>query len=136
METEWRIARARLRELLQEKGRASHTELAARVGYSVAWVRKWRKWLAQVGPDDEQVLYGQSHRPKHIPRQVSTALEERIIALRVTLSEQYIRKIGARTIAAYLKREAAQWADGVPTSSATIWRILRRQQSIFVTVQR
>ena len=136
METEWRIARARLRELLQENGQASHPELAERVGYSVAWVRKWRKRLAQVSPDDDQVLYGQSHRPKHSPRRVSTALEERIIALRVTLSEQYNRKVGARTIAAYLKREAAQWAEGVPASSATIWRILRRRQYIFVPVQR
>ena len=118
METEWRIARAQLRELVQENDQASHAELAERVGYSVAWVRQWRKRLAQVGPDDDQILYGQSHRPKHIPRQVSTALEERIIALRVTLSEQYNRKVGARTIAAYLKREAAQWAEGVPASSA------------------
>jgi hypothetical protein len=48
----------------------------------------------------------------------------------VTLSVEYNRKVGARTIAAYLRKEVAQWAGVVPTSSATIWRILRRRQYI------
>src|SRR5512142_1003710 len=121
METEWRVARARLRGLLRENGQASHRALAEQSGYSVAWVRKWRKRLAQAPPDDEQVLGSQSHRPKHIPRQVSVAVEERIIELRVTLSEQYNRPVGARTIAAYLREEAAQWEGVVPTSTRTIW---------------
>lgn len=136
METEWRVARARLRDLLGENGQASHRELAEQLGYSVAWVRKWRKRLAQAPPDDKQVLFGQSHRPKHIPRQVSEAVEERIIELRVTLSEKYNRTVGARTIAAYLREEAAQWAGVVPTSTRTIWRILRRRQYIVVSTPR
>ena len=114
METEWRIGRARLRELLQENGQACHGELAQQLGYSVAWVRKWRKRLAQAAPDDDQVLLGQSHRPKHIPRRVREQVEERIVALREALSEQYNRTVGARTIAIYLKREAAQWEGVVP----------------------
>jgi hypothetical protein len=130
METEWRIGRARLRELLQENGQACHGELAQQLGYSVAWVRKWRKRLAQAAPDDDQVLLGESHRPKHIPRRVREQVEERIVALRETLSEQYNRTVGARTIATYLKREAAQWEGVVPASSATIWRILRKRQYI------
>src|SRR5579862_4257615 len=132
METEWRVARARLRDLLRENGQASHQELAEQLGYSVAWVRKWRKRLAQAPPDDEQVLYGQSHRPQHIPRCVSLQIEERIIELRVSLSEQYHRTVGARTIAAYLQHEAAQLEGIVPASSRTIWRILRRRQYILV----
>jgi hypothetical protein len=88
METEWRIARAQLRTLLQENGQASHGELAEATGYSVSWVRKWRKRLAQASPGDAQVLNGQSHRPRHMPRQVTGEVEERIIALRVALSEQ------------------------------------------------
>lgn len=63
METEWRIARTRLRELLQDNSQASHRELAEATGYSVSWVRKWRKRLAQAPPGAEQVLNGQSHRP-------------------------------------------------------------------------
>src|SRR5215831_7632127 len=130
METEWRIARARLRDLLRENAQASHRDLAEALGYSMSWVRKWRKRLAQAAPDDEQVLYCQSHRPKHIPRQVSVQVEERIGALRETLSEQYNRTVGARTISSYLKREAALWEGVVPVSSATIWRILRKRQYI------
>src|SRR5258708_38856119 len=128
METEWRVARARLRDLLRENAQACHRELAEQLGYSGAGVRKWRKRLAQAAPDDEQVLYGQSHRPKHSPNRVCEQVEERIIALRVTLSEQYNRLVRARTIAAYLRKEAAQWEGEGPTSSATIWRILRRRQ--------
>ncbi len=120
METEWRIARARLRDLLRENAHVCHRELADQLGYSVAWVRKWRKRLAQATPEDDQVLNGQSHRPKHIPHRVSEPVEERIIELRVVLSEQYNHPVGARTIAAYLRKEAAHWAGGVPTSSATI----------------
>src|SRR5262249_46657796 len=112
METEWRIARARLRELVQENAQACHGELAEALGYSVAWVRKWRARLAQAGPDDDQVLLGQSHRPKHCPRQVRKEVEEQIVGLRETLSEQYNRTVGARTIASYLKREASLW-EGV-----------------------
>src|SRR5262249_13354600 len=67
---------------------------------------------------------------KHSPRRVREPVEERIVALRETLSEQYHRTVGARTIAAYLKREATQWEGVVPASSATIWRILRRRQYI------
>ncbi len=136
METEWRITRTRLRDLLRENAHACHRDLAEQLGYSVAWVRKWRKRLAQAAPDDEQVLYGQSHRPKHSPRRVSEQVEERIIELRVTLSEQYKRTVGARTIAAYLRKEATQWEGVVPTSSATIWRILRRRQYSLVSTPR
>ena len=135
METEWRIARAQLRTLLQDNGQASHRELAEATGYSVSWVRKWRKRLAQAPPGDEQVLNGQSHRPRHMPRQVSVEVEERIIALRVALSEQYHRTVGPRTIAAYLKHHAAEGRVGGPTSSATIWRILRKRQYILDPVR-
>ena len=130
METEWRLARERLRDLLREDAKHSHREVAEQLGYSVTWVRKWRRRLAQAAPEDEQVVHSQSHRPKTIARQVSAQVEERIIALRLTLSEQYNRQVGARTIAAYLQRETAQLAGLVPTSSATIWRILRRRQCI------
>ncbi len=136
METEWRVARARLRDLLRENAQASHPELAEQLGYSVSWVRKWRKRLAKAAPEDEQVLHSQSHRPKRIPHRVSELVEERIITLRVSLSEQYHRKVGARTIAAYLKHEASHWDGIVPTSSRTIWRILRRRQYILVAPPR
>src|SRR5689334_7210740 len=120
METEWRIARERLWEHLREDRQASHRALAKQLGYSVTWVRKWRKRLEQAAPGDERALNSQSHRPKTNPRRVSPQVEHRIIELRVALSEQYHRRAGARTIAAYLRQEAATLAGVVPTSSATI----------------
>ena len=67
METEWRLARERLRDLLGEDTKRSHRELAEQLGYSVAWVRKWRRRLAHAASEDEQVLHSQSHRPKRLP---------------------------------------------------------------------
>jgi len=52
------------------------------------------------------------------------------------MSEQYNRAVGARTIAAYLRKEAAQWEGVVPTSSSTSWRILRRRQYILTSTRR
>ena len=130
METEWCIARAQLREQLGDNPKASHRQLAEALGYSVAWVRKWRKRLAGAPPDDETVLHCQSHRPKTIPRKVSEAMEERIVAMRATLSEEYNRKVGPRTIAAKLRQAAPEGEGIVPTSTATIWRILHRRQAI------
>lgn len=132
METEWRIARGQLRELLVETPSAHPRELAAQLGYSVGWVRKWRKRLTQTNSQDEQVLCCQSHRPKHLVRQLAAQVENRILDLRVTLSEQYHRKVGARTIAAYLRREATEQTGTRAPCSSTIWRILRRRQVILV----
>ena len=132
METEWRIARAQLRELLSETPQASHRQLADALGYSIGWVRKWRPQLMTSHPDDETILNSQAHRPKRIIQKVSPALEDHIIALRFNLSEQYHRKVGSRTIAAYLKRERLQDETVVTLSSTSIWRILRRRQMILV----
>ena len=135
METEWRIARAQLRERLQDHPKSSASELAEQMKYSVSWVHKWRKRLAKVAAEDEQVLNGQSHRPKNPVQRISEAMENRIIGLREALSEQYNRKVGARTIIAYLKREGDSAGDKIPTSTATVWRILRRRQYILPPIK-
>ena len=128
MEPEWRIARAQLRELIQENPDMSHEEAARQLRRSVTWVCKWRKRFRN--NTAENAVNSQPHRPKYIPVQVALAVEERIVALRISLSVQYNRQVGPRTIAAYLKREKDSLPGLVPTSSATIWRILRRRQYI------
>ena len=50
----------------------------------------------------------------------------------MALSERFNRVVGARTIASYLRQEAETSPGIVPTSSATIWRILRRRQYILL----
>ena len=133
METEWRVARAQLHELIQENPQIGHEEAAIRLGYSITWVCKWRKRFKD-NHIDEMTVNSQPHRPKHIPIKVPVDVEERIVVLRLSLTEQYNRKVGPRTIAAYLKREKDAWSGLVPTSSATIWRILRRRQYILPPV--
>ena len=130
METEWRVARAHVRDLVQDKPQASHRELADQLGYSMGWVRKWRKRLKQAAPDDDQILLSQSHCPKQMVRRVSAPMEERIIALRIRLSDHYHRQVGSRTIAAYLKRGGPLENGVAPPSSTTIWRVLHRRQYI------
>ena len=130
METEWCVARAQLRELLKETPNASDRDLAEALGYSPAWARKWRKRLGQAEANDEAVLHCLSHRPKTIARQVSEAMEERIVQMRQTLSAEYNRKVGPRTIVARLRKDPPEGEGIVPTSTATIWRILRRRHAI------
>ena len=83
METEWRVARAQLREQLIDNPQSTHEALATQLGYSVSWVRKWRKRLANTPLADQSVLSCESHRPKRIAKQVSEAVEIRIIELRL-----------------------------------------------------
>ena len=133
METEWRIERSQLRELIRENPKISHEEAARQLGHSVTWVCKWQERF-KTNDNEETAINSLSHRPKHIPIQVPMLVEERIVALRVGLSAQYNRTVGPRTIATYLKREKEQLPGLVPTSSATIWRILRKRQYILSAI--
>ena len=134
METEWRVERSQLRELIRENPKISHEEAARQLGHSVTWVCKWQGRF-KTNDNEEMSINSLSHRPKHIPHQVSEQVEERIVALRISLTEQYNRTVGPRTIAAYLKREKEIWPGPVPSSSATIWRILRKRQYILSPIR-
>jgi hypothetical protein len=102
METEWHVARARLRDLLQQQPEISHAEAAKAIGYSKGWVRKWRKRIA-TNPADEGVLCGLSRRPHRSPTRIPQAAEECVVELRTSLAEIYHRTVGARTIFAHLR---------------------------------
>jgi transposase InsO family protein len=128
MEAEWRVARARLRDLLREQPGISHGEAAKHIGYSVSWVRKWRKRIGQA-EDEEAAITSLSRRPKHSPKRISEAAEERIIGLRTGLAEIYHRTVGPRTISAYLRLLQGQ-QPALLISPTTIWRVLRRRQYI------
>jgi transposase-like protein len=127
MEAEWRVWRARLRDVLRDQPEISTQEAARQLGRSAAWVRKWRERLRGAG-EDEAVLNGQSRRPKESPNRLALAVEERIVELRLGLSEVFHRVVGPRTILAYLRTLGGEqrW----PRSTATIWRVLRRRQLI------
>ncbi len=102
MEADWIVARAQLRAYLSQNPQASHREVAEALGYSRSWVRKWRRRLAGAPPDDEVVLHSRSRRPHTCPRRVAAAVEERVVALRLSLGERFHRKVGGWTILHYL----------------------------------
>jgi len=88
-------------------------------------VRKWRRRIAQL-PDDA-ILYGHSRARKTPSHQkTSQIVEARILELRRELTAQLGRIAGQRTILFYLHEDETLKQEGVrvPTSQATIWRIL------------
>ena len=80
------------------------------------------------GPDG---LKPKSKRPRSSPTRVPSAVEEEIVALRKTLSDQGL-DAGAHTIAYHLTHRRRPHRTPVP-SVATIWRVLARRG--FVTPQ-
>ena len=86
-----------------------------------------RQWVHQLvtryHTEGARAYLARSRRPRHNPRAVRAALEERIIELRKTLSKAGY-DAGAHTIAEHLARDPA--ITEVPAVS-TIWRILTRR---------
>lgn len=132
MEEEWQRDRARLRTLLKEHPNWTKPELAQAVGRCISWVKKWCKRLAEVDPDDVQVLLSrsrahQSRYPCWDPR-----VEQRIVAMREQPPENLRRVPGPKALLYYLPRDPEVQALQVPLprSTRTIWRILHKHGCI------
>jgi transposase InsO family protein len=126
------MARVKLRELQQEHPDWSHGEMAEAVGYSVSWVRKWRKRLAKAPPDNEQVLLGQS-RANHMAPRLSEVVIRRILEIRDDPPDNLERKPGPKAILYYLhKKDEPLKAEGhyLPRSTRTIWKVLDQHHRI------
>jgi transposase InsO family protein len=102
----------------------SKGEVARTYGISRRWVHELVKRFEVEG---EAGLQPRSRRPWTSPQQVSQAVEDEIVALRKTLSEQGL-DAGAVTIAAHLTIR-----HGATPAPSTIWRVLSRRG--FVTPQ-
>jgi transposase InsO family protein len=96
----------------------SVAELAAAHGVHRSWIYKL---LARYRAEGEAGLAPRSRRPRTSPAAVSQSLENEIVLLRKTLSEEGL-DAGAVTIHWHLSRNH----DTVPSVSST-WRILRRR---------
>ena len=103
--------------------------LAAAVGRSERWVRKWLQRFETVTDPHFGMYRSHSRAPKKRPRQTPDIVKDAICELRETLSETYHRPAGATLIRHYLHRDATlKQADHfIPTSSRTITRILRER---------
>lgn len=126
MEISWIRKRAELRELQQQHPDWTDQQLAYHLDMSRSWVQKWRQRLAGTDPKDDSVLLSRSRARLTSPKQVSTILEAKVIHLRQTLSEDYHRRVGARTILYHLQHdpELQRLKVFVPRSTSTVHGIL------------
>lgn len=128
MEEHWYADRSRLRALLATHPQRSNPELAAQLGRSVGWVKKWKRRLRAAPPDDETVLRGHSRARQHPPAAVARAVVDRILAIRDQPPANLQRVPGPKAILYYLERDGELAASGarLPRSTRTVWRILTR----------
>jgi transposase InsO family protein len=133
MQTEhWVADRAQLQHLLHAHPEWTHKELAAWVGRSLGWVKKWVKRLREAPEDDISVLFGlpRGRRKPYPP--LDPLVEERILAIRENPPEHLQRVPGPKAILYYLARDAEvlEHAVPLPRSTRTIWKVLRRHGCI------
>lgn len=102
----------------------SKAEVARSYGLSRTWVHEL---VARYQAEGDAGLEPRSRRPRSNPAQTPRAVEDAIVTLRKTLTDDGL-DAGAATIAAHLHRR-----HGTAPSTATIWRILVRRG--FVTPQ-
>ncbi len=126
MEAQWQSDRSALRDLLQSRPDLSLKEMAARVGRSYSWAKKWAKRLASAPPDDLAVLvsHSRAHRAPY-PTWDSLVLR-RLEQIRLLPPEGLQRTPGPKAILYYLPRDEELRERGcpLPRSTSTIWKLL------------
>jgi Integrase core domain len=131
MEDQYYADRATLRHLLRTHPEWTQKEMAASIGRSVAWVKKWAQRLRAAPPDDTSVLWSRSRARHHPPPRVAPAVVERILEIRDQPPEGLRRTPGPKAILYYLHRDPQMRArGGLPRAPRTIWRILVQQGRI------
>jgi transposase InsO family protein len=127
-------ARASLCYLLDQHPDWTAAQLAAALGYSVAWVKKWRKRVraAQAaGVPLEEILPGQSRARKTPPSQTHPVVVQTILSIRDQPPEGLRRVPGQQAIRYYLERDPALQFFQLPIPSCkTIYRVLKANQRI------
>jgi transposase InsO family protein len=129
---EWIADRALLRRLLHDHPEWTQPQLAAAVGRSLGFVKKWVKRLRQAPQGDVSVLFGLPPGRKTAYPQIDPLVEERILAIRDEPPENLKRIPGPKAIQYYLGRDPALQghAAPLPQSTRTIWKVLRRHGRI------
>jgi transposase InsO family protein len=97
-------------------------EVAAAHGMSKSWLYELLARYRELGPDG---LKPTSRRPHSSPTRVSAEIEQEIVELRKSLTEEGL-DAGASTIHYHLQRGHRRRRQVVP-SVATIWRVLSRR---------
>lgn len=132
MEADWVAQRCALFYLSRHHPEWTYAELAATVGRSESWVKKWLARLKHARMIDLSLFHSRSHLRHTPPPSTPQPVEERILALRDEPPDHLRRVPGPRTILAFLHRdpEALALALPLPRSTRTIWQVLRRSGRI------
>jgi Homeodomain-like domain-containing protein len=134
MTTSYYAERANLYRLQQVHPQWSHQQLAATLGRSREWVKKWRKRFREEVAADlplEQVLQGHGRARIHPPPRTPAPVVERVLSIRDAPPQGLRRVPGPEAIAYYLHQEAEQEAEPLPVPSCrTIYRLLKAHQRI------
>ena len=127
-------ARANLYHLWQQHPTWKHSELAAALGSSKEWVKKWLKRFREAqatGESLEHVLPGHSRARTHPPVKTHPFVVEQVLAIRDQPPEGLRRVPGQEAIHYYLQRDPAlQFFQVAVPSYKTIYRILKSHQRI------
>src|SRR5215467_12684455 len=128
MEAQWIADRAALRCLSRQHPQWTQEELAACLGRSVSWVRKWLKRLGQARADDLDILRSRSRARRTPPPPPDPRLVEKIAEIREHPPKNLKRTPGPRAILFYLQQDTGLQATSIPLprSTRTVWKILRR----------
>jgi len=117
-----------------------HAALAAAIGSSKGWVKKWLKRLREeqaAGVPLADILSGHARARKHPPVKTAALVVEQVLAIRDQPPEGLRRVPGQQAIRYYLERDGALLFFQLPIPSAkTIYRILKAHDRIPESKQR
>lgn len=131
MEEQWLIDRQKLRDGLGEDPCRPYPELAAEVGRSLGWVKKWAPRL-KANLHDDSVLR-RRYSPRHYTRPSrSVQVVEKILDMRDHPPDHLRRTPGPQAILYYLHHDSDPQAAGLrlPRSTRTVWQVLDQHQRI------
>src|SRR5258708_5263426 len=98
MEAQWQADRSALRDLLRSRPDLTLKQMAALLGRSSDWARKWVRRLATAPPDDVQVLSWQSRARKTPPPTWDALVLRRIEQIRLHPPEGLQRIPGPKAL--------------------------------------
>ncbi len=128
MEAEWQADRSLLRELIRSRPDLSLKQIAAQIGRSYSWAKKWAKRLALAPPDDLEVLHSRSRARKTPAPAWDPLVLRRVEQIRLFPPEGLQRTPGPKAILYYLPRDEQVQQRGcrLPRSTRTIWKFLHQ----------
>ena len=127
-------ARANLYHLWQQHPAWDHATLAAALGSSKGWVKKWLKRFREAqaaGVPLADILPGHARARKHPPVKTHALVVQQVLAIRDQPPEGLRRVPGQQAIRYYLERDGALLFFQLPVPcTKTIYRILKAHDRI------